>query len=92
MEKVSKMLGMHRDNIDRLVARLQEGEGPMPQIEIDLLLEELRRFYADLLMRPDAAEEQPVVEVEPAEAAAPVTAKPPTQEPDLAPLMAEPVV
>lgn len=91
MKNVSKMLAGHRASIDRLVLRLeQQGEG-MSQIEIDLLLSELRLFYADLLSLESAPiqHEEAIPATE--EVVAPATEpQAPAMEPDLVPLMVEP--
>ena len=45
MEKASKTLSSHVEAIKELAARLENNEGPVPQIEVDMLLSALREMY-----------------------------------------------
>ena len=45
MEKASKNLSSHVEAIKELAARLENNEGPVPQIEVDMLLSALREMY-----------------------------------------------
>lgn len=45
MEKVSKNLSTHLSKVSECVSRINDFDGKIPQIEIDLLLDELRKMY-----------------------------------------------
>ena len=62
MEKASKTLSSHVEAIKELAARLENNEGPVPQIEVDMLLSALREMYDAVYRLPKAKSGELVTE------------------------------
>ena len=62
MEKASKTLSSHVEAIKELAARLENNEGSVPQIEVDMLLSALREMYDAVYRLPKAESGELVTE------------------------------